>query len=115
MEKPITGYRIINEVCKIKHSGVKKMFKELPIIESDNVFIKALNYMVLYMPDTAVAETILERFTNVHMSSYQTTNCEYGLQMVNSKQILREKKVLLSEKCKKSILLYLSKQQLSKY
>ena len=26
--KPITGYRIIKKLCKLKSSGIKKMFKE---------------------------------------------------------------------------------------
>ena len=31
--KPITGYRIIKGLCKIKTSGIKKMIKELPVFE----------------------------------------------------------------------------------
>ena len=29
--KPVTGYRIIKKLCKLKSSGIKKMFKELLI------------------------------------------------------------------------------------
>jgi len=29
--KPITGYRIIKSMCRIKCAGIKKMFKELPV------------------------------------------------------------------------------------
>ena len=44
---PITGYRIIKKLCKLKSSGIKKMFKELPILECENNYAKAMNYLVL--------------------------------------------------------------------
>ena len=45
--KPITGYRIIKSMCKIKCSGIKKMFKELPELKSTNDVTKAMNYIIL--------------------------------------------------------------------
>ena len=38
--KLITCYRIIKHLCKIKWSGMNNMFKEIPIIESDDAFIR---------------------------------------------------------------------------
>ena len=31
--KPVTGYRIIKKMCKLNSSGIKKVFKELLILE----------------------------------------------------------------------------------
>ena len=45
--KPVTGYRIIKKMCKLKSSGIKKMFKELPILECENNFTKAMHYLIL--------------------------------------------------------------------
>ena len=45
--KPITGYRIIKSMCKIKCSGIKKMFKELPELKSTNDITKAMNYLIM--------------------------------------------------------------------
>ena len=44
--KPITGYRIIKSMCKIKCSGIKKMFKELPELKSTNEVTMAMNYLI---------------------------------------------------------------------
>ena len=43
--KPITGYQIIKSMCKIKSSGIKKMFKELPVLIRENEVTKAMNYL----------------------------------------------------------------------
>ena len=43
--KPITGYKIIKQLCKLKSSGIKKMFKELPIMECKDDYSKAMNYL----------------------------------------------------------------------
>ena len=34
-KKPISRYRIIKRMCKLKSSGIKKMFKELPILDCE--------------------------------------------------------------------------------
>ena len=34
--KPIYGYRIIKSMSKIKSSGIKKMFKKLPVLICEN-------------------------------------------------------------------------------
>ena len=52
---PIIGYRIIKSLCKFKCSGIKKMLKELPIIECDD-YMKAMNYFVLAL--TAYKATV---------------------------------------------------------
>ena len=41
--KPISGYRIIQKLCKLKCSGIKKMLKELPILECEDDYAKAMN------------------------------------------------------------------------
>ena len=48
--KPITGYRIIKKMCKLKSSGIKKnMLKELPILECEDNYSKAMNYLILVL------------------------------------------------------------------
>ena len=42
--KPITGYQIIKCLCKLKCSGIKKIFKELPIFDCEDDYTKAMNY-----------------------------------------------------------------------
>ena len=39
--KPITGHRIIKRLCKLKCSGIKKMFKELPVLKCVDNYTKA--------------------------------------------------------------------------
>ena len=64
--KPITGYRIIKQLCKLKSSGIKKMFKELPILECEGDYSKAMNYLILALTAYKVtAEVIYDRFVNV--------------------------------------------------
>ena len=64
--KPVTGYRIIKKLCKLKSSGIKKMFKELPILECEDNFSKAMNYLILALTAyKATAEVIFDRFVNV--------------------------------------------------
>ena len=64
--KPVTGYRIIKSLCKFKSSGIKKLFKELPVFECKDDYTKAMNYLVL-APTAykAVAEAILVNVTIV--------------------------------------------------
>ena len=45
--KPVTGNRIIKKLCKLKSSGIKKMFKELPIFDCENNYAKVMNYLIL--------------------------------------------------------------------
>ena len=45
--KPLTGYRIIKYMCKIKSVGIKKMFKELPVLLCENETTTAMNYLIL--------------------------------------------------------------------
>ena len=57
--KPMTGYWIIKKLCKLKSSGIKKMFKELPILECKD---KAMNYLILALTAyKATAEVIFNR------------------------------------------------------
>ena len=64
--KPITGYRIIKKLCKLISSGIKKMFKELPILECVDDFFKAMNYLILALTAyKATAEVIFDRLINV--------------------------------------------------
>ena len=64
--KPITGYRIIKSMCKIKCSGIKKMYKELPLFESNNEVTKAMNYLITALTAyKAVTEVIFNRLLNV--------------------------------------------------
>ena len=58
--KPITGYRITRSLCKLKCSGIKKIFKELPIIECEDDYTKAMHYFVFALTAyKAVTEAIL--------------------------------------------------------
>ena len=41
--KPITGYQIIKSLWKFKCSGIKKKFKELPVIKCEDDYTKAIN------------------------------------------------------------------------
>ena len=45
--KPITGYRIIKSLCKLKSTGIKKMFKELPVFKCENEVKEAINYLIM--------------------------------------------------------------------
>ena len=45
--KPITGYRIIKSLCKLKSTGIKKMFKELPVFKCENEVTEAINYLIM--------------------------------------------------------------------
>ena len=64
--KPVTGYRIIKKLCKLKSIGIKKMFKELPFLECEDNHAKALNYLILALTAyKATAEVIYDRFVNV--------------------------------------------------
>jgi len=64
--KPISGYRIIKKLCKLKCSGIKKMFKELPILECEDDYVKAMNYLILALTAyKATAEVIYDRLINV--------------------------------------------------
>ena len=47
--KPVTGYRIIKNMFKLKSSGIKKMLKELPILECEDNYAKAMNYLILVL------------------------------------------------------------------
>ena len=60
--KPITGYRIIKKLCKLKSSEIKKMFKELPILECEDEFSKTMSYLILALTAyKATAEVIFDR------------------------------------------------------
>ena len=64
--KPITGYRIIKSMCKLKCAGIKKMFKELPIIFCDNDVTKTTYYLITaLMAYKATAKVIFNRLLNV--------------------------------------------------
>ena len=62
----ISGYQVIESMCKLKSSGIKKMFKELPILECKNEVTKATNYLILALTAyKATAEVIFDRLLNV--------------------------------------------------
>ena len=64
--KPISGYRIIKSLWKLKCSGIKKLFKELPIIECDDDYMKVMHYYVLTLTAyKAGAEAIYYRLLTV--------------------------------------------------
>ena len=64
--KPITGYRIIKRLCELKSSGIKKMFKELPILECKDNYSKAMHYLILALTAyKATAEVIFDRLVHV--------------------------------------------------
>ena len=53
-------------MCKLKSSGIKKMFKELPIRTCENEVTKATNYLILALTAyKAAAEVIFDRLLNV--------------------------------------------------
>ena len=63
-----TNYWISNHqrLCKFKSSGIKKMFKELPVLECENDYTKAMNYLVLALTAyIATAEVSCDRLINV--------------------------------------------------
>ena len=65
-QKPITGYRIIKSLCKIKSAGIKKMFKELPLFKCENEVTEATNYLIMALTAyTATAEVIFDGLLNV--------------------------------------------------
>ena len=45
--KPMTGYRIIKSLCKIRSVGIKKMLKELPVFKCENEVTEATNYFIM--------------------------------------------------------------------
>jgi len=64
--KPMTGYRIIKSMCKIKCSGIKKMLKELPMFKSNNEATTAMNYLITALTTyKAVTEVMFYRLINV--------------------------------------------------
>ena len=64
--KPMTGYRIIKSMCKIKCSGIKKMLKELPMFKSNNEVTTAMNYLITALTTyKAVTEVMFYRLINV--------------------------------------------------
>ena len=66
--EPLSGYKFIKKICKIRCSGIKKMFKEMPIIEGKDAYKKVMNYFVLCLTACkAVAETIYDRLINVYL------------------------------------------------
>ena len=66
--KPISGYRIIKKLCKLKCPGIKKMFKELPILKYEDNYAKAINYLILALTAyKATAEVIYDRLINVNI------------------------------------------------
>ena len=62
--KPISGNRIIKSMCKLKSSGIKKMFKELPILDCENEVTKAKNYLILAL--TASSRSDLRQTSKCH-------------------------------------------------
>ena len=64
--KPITGYVIIKSLCKLKSTGIKKNFKELPIFKCENEVTEAINYLIMALTaNKAAAEVIFDRLFNV--------------------------------------------------
>ena len=64
--KPITGYVIIKSLCKLKSTGIKKMFKELPIFKCENEVTEAINYLIMALTAyKAAAEVIFDRLFHV--------------------------------------------------
>ena len=43
--KPVAGYQIFKNLCKLKSSGIKKIFKELPVFKCEHQYIKMTNYL----------------------------------------------------------------------
>ena len=64
--KPMTGYQIIKYMCKIKSVGIKKMFKELPVLLCENEAIMAMNYLIMALTAyKTAAEVVFDRLVNV--------------------------------------------------
>ena len=64
--KSPSGYRIIKKLCKLKNSSIKKIFKELPILECENDHAKAINYLLLALTAyRAATQVIYDRLINV--------------------------------------------------
>ena len=77
-QKPITGYRIIKSLCKIKSVGIKKMFKELPVFKCENEVIEATNYLIMALTVyKAAAEVIFDRLLNVTIVCQIFSSCNY--------------------------------------
>jgi len=65
-QKPMTGYRFIKNLCKLKCNGIKKMFKEMPVFTCDNEVTTATNYLIMALTAyKATAEVIFDRLVNV--------------------------------------------------
>ena len=70
-QKPMTGYRIIKSLCKLKCNGIKKMFKEMPILKCENEVTEATNYLIMALTAfKATAEVIFDR-----LMSHECHNC----------------------------------------
>ena len=62
----MTGYRVIKSLCKLKSNGIKKMFKEMPILKCENEVTEATNYLIMALTAyKATAEVIFDRLLNV--------------------------------------------------
>ena len=65
-QKPMTGYQVIKSLCKIKSKGIKKMFKEMPILKCENEVTEATNYLIMALTAyKATAEVVFDRLLNV--------------------------------------------------
>ena len=62
----MTGYRVIKSLCKLKCNGIKKMFKEMPILKCENEETEVKNYLLMALTAfKATAEVIFDRLVNV--------------------------------------------------
>ena len=62
----MTGYCFIKNFCKLKCNGIKKMFKEIPILRCENEVTEATNYLIMALTAfKATAEVIFDRLMNV--------------------------------------------------
>ena len=67
MAEPITGYRLIKSLCKIKSAGIKKMFKELPVFKCEKEVTEPTNSLIMALTAyKAAAESLLESSSNFH-------------------------------------------------
>ena len=71
----IPGYKIRNSACKTICSGIKKMFKDLPVLKCSTPYKQAIKYYILCLAVyQALIEVIFDRFININVDNAQWTH-----------------------------------------
>ena len=75
-------------MCKIKSVGIKKMFKQLPVLLCENETTTAMNYLILALTAYKVAaEVIFDRLVNATIAEFQELKSQL---LENEERIIKD-------------------------